>query len=658
MWRLSLSSVRHHALLFAGTFVSLVCGVTLIALSAIALTATWNVEPPPGPGLPSITVEDGRGTAHVFTPGELDMGGVQTVLILTGVIAVFLTCFVVAGTCALSTALRRQELGMLRLAGMGRRQMRRMVTRECLVVAVPATLAGCLLAVIAAPWAMRALGATGLSPVDLRAGPVAGPLTVAAISGFVLAVLGSRASSRRAARVRPAEALREARLDTRVMTVGRSVTGAVAALAGCAALASTPGADLEAAMPLTLCGALALTLAASSFAPLVLPAVVRLASVPLRGAASAPARIAVAATGTSRLRTGALAVPVLVVLAVVTVFSSVLVATSATGRADDRQRSAGQLVVEPVADGGLDDGVLAALRADPRVSVVSATSAVELAVADETTARQDKGVVVDLPALARTHRIDVREGIVTALAPGTVAISREFSDWYGYRVGTRLTYGLPNGEPVTARVGAVLEGGSAVPHLLLPVGTPGAPPPQRATVLLADPGRDAPGDVARDLTALLGPDRLRVLTTPQWFAESSDEQDRANLVLLVVLAVPSAAYALIAVVCGRLMAYSRRGPEIAAMRLLGASRRQVRMTALWEAVATTLVAVAVAAVPAVASLLVYRSALRAAYGTPVLDVPWGVLTGLATACLVAASAAGLFAVQRFLDREQGLTCAS
>ncbi|WP_179166675.1 FtsX-like permease family protein [Streptomyces sp. CB03238] len=658
MWRLSLSSVRHRALLFAGTFVSLMLGVTLIGLSVIALTATWNVERPPDQSPPPITVEDGQGTTHVFAPGGLDMGGVQTVLILTGVVAAFLTCFVVAGTCALSTALRRQELGMLRLAGMSGRQLRRMVTWECVAVAAPAALMGCLLASVAAPWAVSALNATGLSPAELRTGPVVGPLIVAASSGFVLAVLGSRASSRRAARVRPAEALREARLDTRVMTAGRSVTGAVALAAGCTALALTPGAGLEAAMPLTLCGTLALTLAASSLAPLLLPAVVRLAAVPLRGTRSVPVRLAVEATRTARLRTGALTVPVLVVLTVIAVFSSVLAATSATAGADDRQRTLGQLLVEPVSGGGLDDGVLAALRGDPRVAEVSAPASVELAVADETTARQDKGAAVDLPALARTHRIDVREGATTALAADTVAISKEFSDWYGYHVGTRLTYGLPHSKPVTARVSAVLEGGSAVPHVLVPAGAPGAPLPQRATVLLADPGKDAPGDVARELTALLGPGHVRVTTTPQWFAESSSGQDRATLVLLMVLAVPAATYALIAVGCGRLMAYSRRGSEIASMRLLGASRRQVRMTALWEAVATTVVAVAVAAVLAAVSLLAYRSALDAAYGTTVLGVPWGVLLGLTGACLAVASAAGLLSVQRFLGREQGTACAS
>lgn len=59
------------------------------------------------------------------------------------------------------------------------------------------------------------------------------------------------------------------------------------------------------------------------------------------------------------------------------------------------------------------------------------------------------------------------EGTARTLRPGTVAVSKEFADWYGYHEGSRLTYGLFDGEPVTVRVAAVLDGGTVVPHLLL-----------------------------------------------------------------------------------------------------------------------------------------------------------------------------------------------
>lgn len=51
------------------------------------------------------------------------------------------------------------------------------------------------------------------------------------------------------------------------------------------------------------------------------------------------------------------------------------------------------------------------------------------------------------------------------------------------------------GLPVTAEVTAVLDGGSAVPHLILPPGTGEAAAPERATVLL-DEAQGAAVDAA------------------------------------------------------------------------------------------------------------------------------------------------------------------
>ena len=62
--------------------------------------------------------------------------------------------------------------------------------------------------------------------------------------------------------------------------------------------------------------------------------------------------------------------------------------------------------------------------------------------------------------------ISVVDGSLGPLRPGTVAVSREFAEWYGHRARSTVTYGLFGGRPVKARVVAVLEGGSAVPSLL------------------------------------------------------------------------------------------------------------------------------------------------------------------------------------------------
>lgn len=164
MWRISVQSVRHYWALFAGTFVALALGVALIGVSASALAATWAVDATPDGSTPSVTLKDGTGAARTLSSGDLDMGGVQSVLAMAGVVSAFVTVFVIAGTCAFGIALRRRDMGLLRLVGAGGGQVRRMVLGESLAVAVPAAVAGCAVAAVTAPLAVEALNGTGLSP--------------------------------------------------------------------------------------------------------------------------------------------------------------------------------------------------------------------------------------------------------------------------------------------------------------------------------------------------------------------------------------------------------------------------------------------------------------------------------------------------------------
>lgn len=650
MWRLSVRSVRHHLPLFLGTFVALVLGVGLIAVASAALGATFGVSQPTT-GRAAVTLPDGEGHAHTVTDGGIDLGGIQTVLVLAGVICLFVTVFVISGTCALSIALRRRELGLLRLVGAGSSQVRRMVIGECLAVSVPAAAVGCLLAVLTTPLALAGLNGTGLAPVDLKDAPLAVPLMIASGAGLVMALLGAVAASRRAARLHATEALREADLDTRAMTGSRWTMGLILLAAGALMVGLAPGTNTEGATPLALFGTLALTLAASLLGPLYLPLLTRLLALALRRIHSVPAQLAMASLSTARLRTASLTGPVLAIVAVVGIFTSVLATTGATVKADDQRRTAGQLIVESVGEDGLAPKTLTALRGDSRVTAVSAPASMGVAVADRTSVRQDRGAAVDLPAFARTHRVNVTEGRIKKLAPGEVAVSREYAGWYGYHVGTRITYGLYGQKAATGKVVAIIEAGTTLSQILLPSGAPGAPRPERATVLLTGAFVSQADDVARDLTNRLGSDQVTVTPTGQWFDTTTDEQGRLNTLVLVVLAGPASLYALVSVASTLVMSYSRRGREITGMRLIGVAEEQVRRVAVWEALITTGMATGVAATVVALGLGAYRASLAAGYDTVAVSVPWGALSLLVLACLGVGAAVGLTATGRLLRRD-------
>lgn len=647
MWRISLQSVRHYRALFAGSFVALALGVALIGVCASALAATWAVEQPERTAAASVTLTDGTGAARTLSSGELDMGGVQSVLAIAGVVSAFVTVFVIAGTCAFSIALRRRDMGLLRLVGAGGPQVRRMVMGESLAVAVPAALVGCVVAAVAAPHAVDALNGTGLSPVDLRPGPVFWPLVLAAGSGLFIAVAGVLAASKRAARVRPTEALREADLDSHTMTAGRAVTGVLTLAGGAVMVWLAPGAGAEAATPLALFGTMALAVAATLLGPLYLPALLRIVSLPLRWADPVAGRLAAEAAGTSRRRTASLVGPVLAIVAIVGVFTTVMSTTGAATEADDRARTTAQLVVEASGEDGLTADELAALRADERVAAVSALAPVEIAVAGPHSVWKDQAAVADPFALARAHRISAAEGAVGPLRPGEVAVSKEFADWYGHHAGGEVTYGTFGGKPVRARVAAVLDGGSAVPHVLLSAESAGAAAaPERAYVVLDPAAAGSAEAVAGELAQRLGPDRVKVTPTGLWFDGAATDQDRLNRLVLLVLTGPASLYALIAVASTLVMAYSRRGREIASMRMIGVSSGQLRRMALWETLGTTLVGIGVAAVVVALGARAYRGALTVFGGEVPLSVPWALLGSLAGACLLVGVTVSLSAVGR------------
>ncbi|QWB22563.1 MULTISPECIES: FtsX-like permease family protein [Streptomyces] len=658
MWRISLYSVRHYWALFAGTFVALALGVALIGMSASALAATWAVPTSTEAGRPSVTLTDGTGTARTLSSGDVDLGGVQSVLAMAGVVSAFVTVFVITGTCAFGIALRRRDMGLLRMVGAGGPQVRRMVLGESLAVAVPAALTGCVIAAVAAPVAVEALDGTGLSPVDLRPGPLLWPLVCAVAGGLFMAVLGTLAASKRAARVRPTEALREADLDARTMTAGRGTAGALSLVTGAVMLALAPGAGAEAATPLALFGTMALAVAATLLGPVYLPPVLRLMALPLRWADPVAGRLAAESVRTSRRRTASLVGPVLAILAVVGAFTTVLSTTGAATEADDRARTVAQLVVEPARGDSLSADDVKALRADPRVAAVSAPAALEVAVAGPDSVWREQSAVADPAALARTHRISVVDGSLEALRPGTVAVSREFADWYGHRAGSTVTYGLFGGRPVKARVAAVLEGGSAVPSLLLPGGTRGAAAtPARASVLLDEEAAGSARAVAAELTARVGAERVRVVPSAEWFGESASDQDRLNRLVLGVLTVPASLYALIAVAGTLVMSYSRRGGEIAGMRMVGVSAGQVRRMALWETLSTSLLGVLIAAGVVAVGARAYRGALSVFGGEAPLSVEWGMLSALTAACVLAGVVVSLAATGRLL-RQAGVAMVS
>jgi putative ABC transport system permease protein len=118
-------------------------------------------------------------------------------------LAIVIAILGIINTLALSVIERRREIGMLRAVGMQRKQVRRTIYVESLLIAVFGALLGLSLGLVYGPLFARTLRGQGLSTVSVPWGQALGFLVLAAVVG----VLAALWPAHRAARTKPLEAI-------------------------------------------------------------------------------------------------------------------------------------------------------------------------------------------------------------------------------------------------------------------------------------------------------------------------------------------------------------------------------------------------------------------------------------------------------------------
>ncbi|MEA2580634.1 MAG: putative transport system permease protein [Actinomycetota bacterium] len=112
------------------------------------------------------------------------------------VLSVIISLFGIVNTLALSIYERIRELGLLRAVGMSRKQVRRMIRSEAVVIALIGAILGLAIGV-AFGWAMqRALADQGVSRLSLPVGQLVLMLVVAGLLGVVAAIWPARRAAK------------------------------------------------------------------------------------------------------------------------------------------------------------------------------------------------------------------------------------------------------------------------------------------------------------------------------------------------------------------------------------------------------------------------------------------------------------------------------
>ncbi|MER5201907.1 FtsX-like permease family protein [Streptomyces sp. NPDC002825] len=558
----------------------------------------------------------GSGRAQADADPERDaraLVGLAALLGTSGGVTAFVSVFVVASTFAFAVALRRREFGLLRTAGATPGQVRRLLLAEAAVLGALASAAGCALGALGASLLARTLVDGGLAPAWFTIGGPSWPYHAAFWTGVTVALAGAVAASRRAGKVGPTAALRQADVDADALPLGRAVLGTGLLAAGLGLLvwtcATEPSALLRrktyTTLPMLLITGLAL------LSPLLVRPAARLLRA--RGAVGTLVRENSAA---AVRRTAAVAGPVLVTVALAgTLFGS---ATSVTRAKEVEARA--QTAAEYVVSG--ED--LRPVTAPPG-AVVSPTGATSLFVrdGDEAVVKYRARAVADPAAFAELARLPVTAGDLRDLDDRSIVVNEEFER---HRVGETVEVWRADGSgPVRLRVVAVLAlgtGGNG-PYVTL-ANAPGASVDRI----------DARGTGRAALKAGGGTVHADAFEPPA----PGNPQSRLGMLLVLGIAL---VYTTIGLANTLLMATAVRGGELASLRLAGATRAQILRVVTGEAT----LAVAIGTLLGLAVTALVLGALGAglaALSAPVaLALPWaqvGAAAGVCAAVAVAASA--------------------
>jgi putative ABC transport system permease protein len=614
MLRMSWSTFRDRWQVFVGAIITVCLGVALVQSSLLTLVSAAGAKIPPGlSAAEESALRDGY-------------DGAVALLGMTMGLAAFVAIFIVSSTFAFTVAQRRRDLALLRLTGAGRRQVRTLLVGEALLLG---TLGSGLGAVVGVP-VMR-LHAAMLDNFGFVPSGFAGQwrswiLYVSAGTGIGIAVLGVLAASRRAAKVRPLEALRDVGGAARVMTASRWVFGTFFLAGSLALLVLVPALGGEAALPLSIFVSFTLVIAFTAFAPLVVPLVSWPFGLLFRG------RLGVLAHANLRAgvrRSASTAAPIMVLVA----FVVGMAGTMATLTEGSRQEVARDLRADLVLDA--ERPVRDQVAAVPGVGAVSEEAPVTVDMGfdygdGEVDYEGVDALAVDPAAYARTHRQVPTAGDLADLRGATVALSPSYAPELNLRVGDTVPVRMDGG-PDKLRVVALLPDTLAGPFFLIPPDLMPADGPHRYVVQAADPQA-----VASRLAGL-----GEVRTAPQWIEEYADEQQRQSIDVMVALLGMAMLYTVIAMVNAVVISASDRRGEFAAARVTGLTRAQVVRAALGEALGVVAIGLLLGTLAAAGTVVGIAFAIKDMIGISAASPPWMLLGAVALGATVIVAAASV-----------------
>jgi putative ABC transport system permease protein len=499
-----------------------------------------------------------------------------------GGLSMFIAIFVVASTLGLSIQQREREIALLRAVAATPGQIRRMIAWEAAVVALAGSAAGIWPGIALGRVLAHGLQDHGIMPANYALHYDWLAAAAAIGGGVVIALLAVLVAGRRAARVAPTLALSDAAVEPRLLGPGR-VIGGLIALAGAAPLlaVAVTTTDPQTAAPTSEINALFLVVAAAFFGPVVTYAVARLLAPALTALSPAGGFLATANLGAATRRFSSAITPLVLTVAVSCTFFFGFTTIDHATTQQMRAGLTGQLAITS-AGPGLPAAALADARATPGVR-----SAVALTSTSLGPSLGDSGTI---PAQVLTGGqgggldAGVTAGSLSALRGNTIALGRHLANGAGARIGDRVAVMLGDGTAAHATVVAIysrdLAFGDALLAPELAAGHQTVPLMNEILISTDQPA----AAVATRLRALAGRYPGLHVSDSASLITANDASNELNHWLGPFFVAMLFTFTSIAVLNTLIMIALRRRRELALLRLTGATARQVRSMANWEAV--------------------------------------------------------------------------
>ncbi|MFD5098545.1 ABC transporter permease [Streptomyces albidochromogenes] len=562
-------------------------------------------------------------------------------------IAFLVGIFLIVNTFSMLVTQRTREIGLMRAIGSSRGQVNRGVLVEALLLGVVGSILGVGAGVGLAVGLMQLMGSMGmeLSTKDLT---VAWTTPVVGLAlGIVVTVVAAYIPARRAGKVSPMAALRDAGTpaDGRAGWIRASI-GLLLTGSGALLLYLTTQADKASEGSLLLGGGVVLTLIGFIVVgPLLAGVVVRAISAVLLRMFGPVGRMAERNALRNPRRTGATGAALMIGLALVACLSVVGSSMVASATQELDKSVGADFIIQSGPSGPIVPKAEKALRAAADIEHVTGYKMIKAELTAPDGAKETEELVAADPTYAQDLRREIVAGeLAAAYGKNAMSVGSDYAERHGVKVGDTMTVAFTGGETAKLKIAAITSDESNVDK--------GAMYTNVTTAARYLPADRVPPNMIMFAKAVDGKEeaayaglKKALADYPQFTVQDQTDfkqglKDEVGQLLNIVYGLLALAIivAVLGVVNTLALSVVERTREIGLMRAIGLSRRQLRRMIRMESVVIALFG-ALLGLGLGMGWGTTAQKLLALEGLGVLEIPWATILTV----FVGSAFVGLFA---------------